>query len=107
MDDYSSQAFLLAFIRLSCEVGYPKVLLIDSGSQLTSSCENMKISYQDIKAKIYQGVQVECENSCNFTANFVCLAQTLKRGNNLCGTVASGKLVRRLLIWTQNIQMNS
>ena len=63
MDDYSSQAFLLAFIRLSCEVGYPKVLLIDSGSQLTSSCENMKISYQDIKAKIYQGVQVECETA--------------------------------------------
>ena len=61
MDDYSSFAFIQAFIRLSCEVGYPKVLLIDSGSQVKSSCENMTIDFQDVKSKIFRNVQVECE----------------------------------------------
>ena len=61
MEDYTSYSFIQAFIRLSCEVGYPKTLLIDSGSQVTSSCENMTIDFQDVKSRLYRGVQVECE----------------------------------------------
>ena len=61
MEDYSSPSFIQAFIQLSCEVGYPKVLLIDSGSQMISSCENMKINFRDIKFKLHHDVQVECE----------------------------------------------
>lgn len=34
MDDYSSNAFMQAFTRFSCQFGYPKRLLVDSGSQL-------------------------------------------------------------------------
>ena len=61
MENYTSFSFIQAFIRMSCEVGYPKILLIDSGSQVTSSCENMKINFQDVKSRIYQRVQVECD----------------------------------------------
>ena len=34
MEDYSTEAFLLAFTRFSCRCGYPKTLYIDEGSQL-------------------------------------------------------------------------
>ena len=34
MEDYSTEAFLLAFVRFSCRVGFPKLLLPDEGSQL-------------------------------------------------------------------------
>ncbi len=46
-EDYSTPAFLLAFIRFACEVGYPKIVMIDKGSQLVSGCENMKFDYRD------------------------------------------------------------
>ena len=34
MEDYSTHFFIQAYTRLSCEVGYPKTLLPDEGSQL-------------------------------------------------------------------------
>ena len=49
MDDYSAQAFIQAFIRFSCEVGYPKFMVIDEGSQLIKGCDNMRISFTNIK----------------------------------------------------------
>ena len=61
MEDYSSPSFVQAFIRFSCEVGYPKCLLVDSGSQLLSSCDNMKLNFQDIQYKLHRDVGVECE----------------------------------------------
>ena len=61
MEDYSSSAFTQAFIRLACEVGYPKILLPDEGSQLLSSCENIRYSYKDVKHKLYTDVKVEFE----------------------------------------------
>ena len=33
MDNYSSTAFIQSFIRLSCDVGFPKMMLADGGSQ--------------------------------------------------------------------------
>ena len=61
MENYDSFSFIQAFIRFACEVGYPKMLLIDGGSQVLSSCENMKINFQDVQSKLYHDVQVECE----------------------------------------------
>merc|ERR1711965_1064525 len=45
MEDYSTTSFVQAFIRLACEVGYPKILLIDEGSQLVKGCEQSRFNY--------------------------------------------------------------
>ena len=52
MEDYSTDSFLLAFVRFSCRYGYPKKLLIDEGSQLVKGCKNMALSFVDIKHKL-------------------------------------------------------
>ena len=59
MDDYSAQAFIQAFIRFSGKVGYPKFMVIDGGSQLIKGCDNMRISFTDIKGKLYQDMMVD------------------------------------------------
>ena len=59
MEDYSAAAFLQAFIRFSCEVGYPKVLLIDAGSQLVKGCESMTFNFQDAQRKLHVDMNVE------------------------------------------------
>jgi len=61
MDDYSSSAFIQAFTRFSCDVGYPKVLLPDEGSQLIKSCEDARLNFNDIKFKLHVDVGVEFE----------------------------------------------
>ena len=61
MGDYSTTAFVFSFIRFACEVGYPKVLLIDDGSQLVKGCENMKLDFVDIKHKLHKEMAVEFE----------------------------------------------
>ena len=45
MDTYDSNSFILAFTRFSCEVSYPKILLLDEGSQLLKGCKNMKFNF--------------------------------------------------------------
>ena len=59
MEDYSSPAFVEAFIRMSCYAGYPKFLLVDQGSQVVSACESMKLSFKDIKERLYREKNVE------------------------------------------------
>ena len=61
MEDYSTSGFIQAFMRLSCEVGYPKIPLPDEGSQLVSRCKNMKISYQDLKGKLHKDMGISFE----------------------------------------------
>ena len=61
MEDYSAAAFLQAFIRFSCEVGYPKVLLIGAGSQLVKGCEIMTFNFQDAQRKLHIDMNVEFE----------------------------------------------
>ena len=58
MDDYSTQAFIQAFIRFSCEVVYPKVMVIDEGSHLIKVCDNMRISFTDIKGTLHRDMMV-------------------------------------------------
>ena len=52
MNDYSTTAFIQAFIRFSCRFRYPKVLLPDEGSQLVKGCEDMVYSFTDTKLKL-------------------------------------------------------
>ena len=61
MEDYSSTAFIQSFIRLSCEVGYPKVLLADAGSQIVKGVDTIKLNFRDIQMKLHQDVGVEFE----------------------------------------------
>ena len=60
MDDYSTPSFIQAYIRLSSEVGYPKTLLPDEGSQLIKGCENMKLNFADLK------YQLHLQENCDF-----------------------------------------
>ena len=45
MNDYTTSSFIQAFIRFACEVGYPKTLLPDPGSQLIKGCESMRLNF--------------------------------------------------------------
>ena len=59
MDDYSTTSFILSFTRFACEVGYPKTLLIDDGSQIVKGCESMKLDFTDLKNKLHRNVTVQ------------------------------------------------
>ena len=61
MDSYDSNSFILAFTLFSCEVGYPKILLLNEGSQLIKGCKNMKLNFQDIRYQLHVNVHVEFE----------------------------------------------
>ena len=59
MDDYSTPAFIQAFVRFACEVGYPKTLLPDEGSQLVKGCVSMKLNFLDLKYHLHQKMDVD------------------------------------------------
>ena len=59
MEDYSTSAFMLGFVRFSCSVGYPKMLLPDEGSQLVRGCKEMQLSYTDIKQQLHVEYGIE------------------------------------------------
>ena len=61
MDSYSTSAFLPDFIRFSCSVGYPKILLPDEGSQLVKGCKEMQLNLTDIRHKLSIEYGVEFE----------------------------------------------
>jgi hypothetical protein len=52
MEDYSTDSFVLAFIRFACRYGYPSSLYPDSGSQLIKGCNDMVLSFSTIKYKL-------------------------------------------------------
>ena len=61
MEDYTTTSFINAFTRFSCEVGYPKTLLVDQGSQIGKGCETMKLKFWDIKFQLHKDVSVDFE----------------------------------------------
>ena len=61
MEDYSTQAFIQSFIRFSCDVGYPKTLLVDAGSQLVRGCQDMRFSFHDVKYQLHTNQYVDFE----------------------------------------------
>ena len=59
-EDYTTEAFILGFIRFSCKVGYPRKLLPDAGSQLVKGCNSMEITFTDVRSRIQKfGVDYE------------------------------------------------
>ena len=59
MEGYDATQFIQAFSRFSCEAGFPKFVLIDSGSQLVSGCQNMKLNMCDIKGVLNREYGIE------------------------------------------------
>ena len=70
MEDYTTGAFVEAFIRFSCDYGYPKLLLIDEGSQLVKGCESMDLNFRDIRNKLFISSNVQFE-SCPVSGHFM------------------------------------
>ena len=58
MEDYSTIAFIQAFTRFACEVGYPQFMLIDEGGQLVEGCESMRLTFTEIKNKLHKDTMV-------------------------------------------------
>ena len=61
MEDYSTDSFILAFIRFACRYGYPCNLYPDYGSQLIKGCKDMVLSFADIKHKLHTEYGVKFE----------------------------------------------
>ena len=61
MENYSSSAFIQAFVRFSCLVGYPKLLLSDEGSQLVKAFQSMELNYIDINQQLNRDISVDYE----------------------------------------------
>ena len=59
MDDYGTTAFLQAFVRFASEVGFPKTVLCDEGSQLVKGCDETKITFTDVANKLNQDVNID------------------------------------------------
>ena len=70
MEDYSTTSFVLAFVRFSCKVGFPKRLLPDAGSQLVKGCQTMTLTFSDIKNKLFKEYGVEFE-TCPVGAHYM------------------------------------
>jgi hypothetical protein len=70
MEDYSTESFILGFIRFACKVGYPKRLMPDEGSQLVKGCKIMKLEYYDIKHRLHERYGVEFE-TCPVGAHYM------------------------------------
>ena len=70
MEDYSTDSFLLAFIRFSCQYGYPCKLFPDYGSQLLKGCKDMVLSYSDIQHRLSVEYGVDFE-TCPVGAHYV------------------------------------
>jgi len=61
MEDYSTPSFIQAFVRFSCQFGYPSKLLIDEGGQLVKGCHTMKLDFSDIQQQLHQNMHVDFE----------------------------------------------
>ena len=70
MEDYSTDSFILAFIRFACRYGYPFNVFPDAGSQLIKGCKDMVLSFSNIKYKleVEYGVQF---NTCPVGSHYV------------------------------------
>ena len=92
MEDYSTESFLLAFVRFSCRFGFPKYLLPDEGSQLIKACKSMILNFSDLKHQLHSEYGVRFE-PCPVNAHYmhgkverkireVKKSMTLKMGGN-------------------------
>ena len=70
MENYTTDAFILAFIRFTCRFGYPKRVPPDEGSQLVEGCQDMKFSFTDIQNRLYIEYGIEFK-TCPVGAHYV------------------------------------
>ena len=70
MDDYSTDSFILSFIRFACRYGYPSKLYPDAGSQLIKGCNDMVLSFTDIRHKLNTEFGINYE-PCPVGAHYV------------------------------------
>ena len=70
MENYTADAFVLTFVRFASRFGYPKTVMPDEGSQLVKGCENVILSFSDIKHKISFEYGVNFE-TCPVGAHYV------------------------------------
>ena len=63
MQGYDTAQFLLAFTRFACELGFPKKLLIDAGSQLVSGCEKATLNMKNIKGELNREYGIEFDKA--------------------------------------------
>ena len=61
MEDYSTDSFILLFVRFSCKFGYPKKLMPDAGSQLVKGCQITTLNFCDIRHKLHKEYGIEFE----------------------------------------------
>ena len=59
MEDYDTPQFLDAYVRFAFNLGHPKKLLIDEGSQLICGCENMILNMSDVKGQLNREYGIE------------------------------------------------
>ena len=59
MDDYSTDGFIMSFIRHSCNYGFPKKLFCDGGSQIVKGCGDMKLNFCDVQSKLHKDKSVD------------------------------------------------
>ena len=59
MESYSTTAFIQSFTRFACDMGYPKRLLVDEGSQLVKGCKTLKLNFMDLQYRLHRDVDVE------------------------------------------------
>ena len=93
MTDYSTDAFVAAFIRFSFARGYPAKLFIDAGSQLVKACNDLAISPADLTKTLNGKLQVGIEHEVAPTAahNYQgCVERTIKEVKKIFQQVFSG-----------------
>ena len=61
MEDYNAASFMQSFIRFSCNVGVPKLLVSDTGSQLVKGYGDMRIDFTDLRNRLHREESVEFE----------------------------------------------
>ena len=59
MENYSTDAFIRAFIRFSCQFGYPRLMLSDEGSQIIKAFQSMELKFVDLQQKMHKENGVE------------------------------------------------
>ena len=59
MEGYDTTQFLHCFSRFACELGYPKKLLTDEGSQIVCGCQNVVLNMTDIAGTLNREFGIE------------------------------------------------
>ena len=79
--------------------GYPKVLLIDTGSQLVKGCESMTFNFQDVQRRLHVDMNVEFETCPAGGHNFHGRVERKIRHIKECVTTSMQNELLSILQW--------